>query len=152
MGLWSPFNFPLRTWSLHCQPVPLTENEQPRYSFHRLSPIASISVGLKWLSRPSSKEANKAFGFDICGAGFPPSALLSTTAEQIYQRIQSHVKQGETAKRMGKPAVILGAADALVGMAIGIVTGESIGAIIAKGAQRSGCQYRCELWRNQTLQ
>lgn len=99
-----------------------------------------------------SKEANKAFGFDICGAGFPPSALLSTTAEQIYQRIQSHVKQGETAKRMGKPAVILGAADALVGMAIGIVTGESIGAIIAKGAQRSGCQYRCELWRNQTLQ
>jgi hypothetical protein len=109
----------------------------------------------------SSKEANKAFGFDIRGAGLLPirfvidnqspsvariiagqtflidnqgQAWPLLTAEQAYQRIRSHVELGETAKGIGKPAVLLGAAGALAGMAIGIVTGENIGDITARGA------------------
>lgn len=109
----------------------------------------------------SDKEANKAFGFDIRGAGLFPirfvidNQSLSTTrvradqtflidaqgqawplltAEQAYQRVRSHVELGETAKGTGKPAVLLGAAGALAGMAVGIVTGENVGEITAKGA------------------
>lgn len=109
----------------------------------------------------SDKEANQAFGFDIRGAGlFPIRFVIDNqspsmasvradqtflidaqgqawpllTAKQAYQRVQSHVELGETAKATGKPAVLLGAAGALAGLAVGIVTGKSIGGITAKGA------------------
>ncbi|ADJ28444.1 hypothetical protein [Nitrosococcus watsonii] len=109
----------------------------------------------------SNKEANQAFGFDIRGAGlFPIRFVIDNqtpltarvradqtfliddqgqawpllTAEQAYQRVHSHVELGETAKGAGKPAMLLGAAGALAGMAVGIVTGQNIGEITAKGA------------------
>lgn len=119
--------------------------------------------GAKLVARAftSDKAANKAFGFDIRGAGLFPvrfvidNQSLATarvradqtflidsqgqawpllTAEQAYQRVRSHVELGETAKGTSKPAVLLGAAGALAGMAVGIVTGENVGEISAKGA------------------
>lgn len=119
--------------------------------------------GAKVIARAfaSDKEINQAFGFDIRGAGlFPIRFVIDNqspsmaqvradqtflidaqgqawpllTAEQAYQRVQSHVELGETAKAIGKPAVLLGAAGALAGLAVGIVTGGSIGEITAKGA------------------
>ena len=107
------------------------------------------------------REANKALGFDIRGAGLLPvrlvidnqnpgavsvapdqTFLIDTegqawpllTAEQAYQRVKSHVELGETAKSTGKPAVLLGTAGALAGAAIGFLKGGSVGEAAAQGA------------------
>src|ERR671914_864811 len=100
------------------------------------------------------REANKALGFDIQGAGLLPvrlvidnqnpgavsvapdqTFLIDTegrawpllTAEQAYQRVRSHVELGETVKSTGKPAVLLGAAaqGAAMGAAAGAIFGGS---------------------------
>src|SRR5918992_4402356 len=92
------------------------------------------------------REAHKALGFDIRGAGLLPvrlvidnqnpgavsvapdqTFLIDTegqawpllTAEQAYQRVRSHVELGETAKSTGKPAVLLGTAGGPGGAARG---------------------------------
>jgi hypothetical protein len=107
------------------------------------------------------EEANRTFGFDIRGAGLLPVRLVIDnqgredvqvspqqafliddqgqawpllTVEQAYQRIQSHVELGETAKGAGKPAALLGTAGAIAGAAVGIVTGRSVGEAAARGA------------------
>jgi hypothetical protein len=107
------------------------------------------------------REANNAPGFDIRGAGLLPvrlvidnqnpgavsvapdqTFLIDTegqawpllTAEQAYQRVRSHVELGETVKSTGRPAVLLGAAGALAGAAIGFIKGGSVGETAAQGA------------------
>lgn len=119
--------------------------------------------GVKLLARPyvDPKEAEAAFGFDIRGAGLLPvrfvidnqsgknvrvrpaqSFLMDQegqawpllTAEQAYQRVRSHVDLAETTKGAAKPALLLGAAGAVAGFAIGVLTGEDVGEATAKGA------------------
>jgi hypothetical protein len=140
------------TYGERIAPVPFPEAQSDHVDIDGAQVVARAFA--------SDKEANKAFGFDIRGAGlFPIRFVIDNqslsvariiadqtflidsqgqawpllTAEQAYQRIRSHVELGETAKGIGKPAVLLGAAGAIAGMAIGIVTG-NVGDITAKGA------------------
>lgn len=141
------------TYGERVAPVPFPSAQSDHVDINGAKVVARAFAG--------DKEANQAFGFDIRGAGLFPirfvidNQSLSTasvradqtflidtqgqawpllTAEQAYQRIRSHVEIGETAKAIGKPAVLLGAAGALAGMAVGIVTGRNVGEITAKGA------------------
>jgi len=56
------------------------------------------------------------------------------TLEKTYQRTSGHVDLGETAKGAGKPALLMGAAGALAGLAIGVVTGKNVGEAMGTGA------------------
>ncbi|MDL1959682.1 MAG: hypothetical protein LWX01_10055 [Deltaproteobacteria bacterium] len=111
------------------------------------------------------KIAEERFGFDVRGSGLLPVQLVidngSTqkvsinsgqtflidqigqawpllSAEEAYQRVKGHVEMGETAKGTAKPAVLLGAAGALAGFAVGILTNEDIGESVGKGAVLGG--------------
>jgi hypothetical protein len=106
-------------------------------------------------------EARAAFGFDIRGAGllavrfvidnqsgqivkiFPHQTFLIDqqnqawpllTAEQAYQRVTGAVRIGEAVKGTGKSALLLGAAGAIAGFAIGMVAGENLLDTVSKGA------------------
>ena len=54
--------------------------------------------------------------------------------EKTYSRTKNFVDVGETAKGTGKSALLLGAAGAVAGAAIGIVTGNNVGEAMGKGA------------------
>jgi hypothetical protein len=54
--------------------------------------------------------------------------------EKTYQRTSGHVDIGETAKGAGKPALLMGAAGALAGLAVGVVTGQNVGEAMGTGA------------------
>jgi hypothetical protein len=54
--------------------------------------------------------------------------------EKTYARTKKFVDIGETAKGTAKPALLLGAAGAVAGLAIGIVSGNNIGETMGKGA------------------
>lgn len=56
------------------------------------------------------------------------------TLEKTYQRTSGHVDLGETAKGAGKPALLMGAAGALAGLAVGVVTGKNVGEAMGTGA------------------
>ncbi len=73
-------------------------------------------------------DPNQTFLIDEQGQAWP---LL--TAEQAYKRVSSSVEVGETLKGAAKPAILLGAAGAVAGFAIGVLT-KNIGEGIAKGA------------------
>lgn len=141
------------TYGERVAPVPLPEAQ-----------AAHVEVdGAKILAQDfaNNREAEKAFGFDIRGAGLLPVRLVIDnqspgevrvdpkqtflidsqgqawpllSAEQAYQRVKSYVELGETAKGIGKPALLLGAAGAIAGAAIGIVAGHDIGEIVGKSA------------------
>ena len=106
-------------------------------------------------------SAEDVFGFDIRNAGLLPvrfvidnqsdgmlevdprqtflideqgQAWPLLTSDQAYKRVSSTVEIGETLKGAATPSVLLGAAGAVAGFAIGVLTGENIGETIAKGA------------------
>ncbi len=54
--------------------------------------------------------------------------------EKTYARTHKYVQVGETAKGAVTPALLLGAAGAVAGLAIGIVSGNNIGETMGKGA------------------
>lgn len=54
--------------------------------------------------------------------------------EKTYERTHKYVQVGETAKGAVTPALLLGAAGAVAGLAIGIVSGNNIGEAMGKGA------------------
>ncbi|MFA7384193.1 MAG: hypothetical protein WC001_12165 [Desulfurivibrionaceae bacterium] len=54
--------------------------------------------------------------------------------EKTYQRTAGHVDLGETVKGAGKPALLMGAAGALAGLAVGVVTGQNVGEAMGTGA------------------
>ena len=54
--------------------------------------------------------------------------------ERAHARAKGQVEVGETVRETGKPALLLGAAGAVVGAAFGLVTGENVGAAAGKGA------------------
>lgn len=73
-------------------------------------------------------DASQTFLIDREGNAWP---LLS--ADQAYERMQDEVEFTESIKGAGKPAALLGVAGALVGAAIGIVSGENVGDAALKG-------------------
>ena len=74
-------------------------------------------------------DPRQTFLIDEQGQAWP---LLTST--QAYKRVSSSVELGETFKGAAKPSVLLGAAGAVAGFAIGVLTGNNIGEAIAKGA------------------
>lgn len=106
-------------------------------------------------------QARHSFGFDARRAGLLPvqvtfqndsgqSVLVETdqtflldrerrawpvlSQDRAHERAKGHVEVGETVKATAKPALLLGAAGAVVGAAFGLVTGENIGMAAGKGA------------------
>lgn len=119
------------------------------------------NVGLYAEAYLQQDAAERAFGFDIRGAGVLPvrfvldnqsqgnveirgdqtflidaenQAWPLLSYDQAYRRVNEHVELGETAKGAAKPAVLLAATGALVGAAVGVVTGDSAGEGAARGA------------------
>ncbi|MCK4839674.1 MAG: hypothetical protein KAS94_12805 [Desulfobulbaceae bacterium] len=107
------------------------------------------------------KEAADAYGFDIRKAGLLPvqitfqndggrpvkinptqtflvdhanNAWPILSTEKTYQRTSKYVKIGESAKGATTPAILMGAAGAVAGLAIGIVSGNNLGETMGKGA------------------
>ncbi|MEM7304519.1 MAG: hypothetical protein AAF372_03205, partial [Pseudomonadota bacterium] len=105
--------------------------------------------------------AEKAFGFDIRGAGLLPVRFVidnqSTTDanitreqtflidkqnqawplltyDQAFKRVNESVELGEIAKGSVKPGVLAAATGALIGAAIGVVSGGSVGDAAGAGA------------------
>ncbi|MCD4755041.1 MAG: hypothetical protein K8R75_04470 [Deltaproteobacteria bacterium] len=138
-------------------PVPLP-GAQPEH-------VTVNGVEMLAVAFPDAKTAEDRFGFDVRGSGLLPVQLVidnqSTqkvsinsgqtflidqsgqawpllSAEEAYQRVKGHVEMGETAKGTVKPAVLLGAAGALAGFAIGIISGQDIGECVGKGAVLGG--------------
>lgn len=58
--------------------------------------------------------------------------------ERAHERTKGHVEVTETARESGRPALLLGAAGAVVGAAFGLVTGENVGTAAGKGAVIGG--------------
>lgn len=109
--------------------------------------------------------AERAFGFDIRGAGLLPvqfvvdngsgaamrlqpaqtflldeagNAWPVLSAERASERVRASVEVGETFAGAAKPAFLLGAAGAAVGFAVGVVSGEDVGTAARKGAAVGG--------------
>lgn len=118
-------------------------------------------VGLYAEAYLEPAAAEKAFGFDIRGAGVVPvrfvldnqsegdieirgdqtflidadkQAWPLLTYDQAYRRVNRHVELGETVKGAAKPAVLLAATGALVGAAAGVVSGDSAAEGAGRGA------------------
>ena len=138
-------------------PVPLP-GAQPEH-------VTVNGVEMLAVAFPDAKTAEDRFGFDVRGSGLLPVQLVIDnqgtqkvsinsgqtflidqsgqawpllSAEEAYQRVKGHVEMGETAKGTVKPAVLLGAAGALAGFAIGIISGQDIGECVGKGAVLGG--------------
>ncbi len=80
-------------------------------------------------SRDVSVNPNQTFLIDEESNAWP---LLSK--EKTYRRTKNYVDVGETAKGTGKSALLLGAAGAIAGAAIGIVSGNNVGETMGQGA------------------
>lgn len=107
------------------------------------------------------EAAEKAFGFDIRKAGILPvqvtfqndghrrarvkakqtflidrdkNAWPVLDARETYARTKKFVEIGETVKGTATPALLLGAAGAVAGAAIGIISGQNVGEMAGKGA------------------
>ena len=138
-------------------PVPLP-GAQPEH-------VTVNGVEMLAVAFPDAKTAEERFGFDVRGSGLLPVQLVIDnqgtqkvsinsgqtflidqsrqawpllSAEEAYQRVKGHVEMGETAKGTVKPAVLLGAAGALAGFAVGIISGQDIGECVGKGAVLGG--------------
>jgi len=119
--------------------------------------------GVKLVARPyvDQKEAKQVFGFDIRGAGLLPvrfvidnqsgevvqvvpgqtllidadgNAWPLLSSDQAYRRVKGKVEVGETFLGAAKPATLLGAAGAVAGFAVGVLTGENLAEAAGKGA------------------
>ncbi|MBN1382604.1 MAG: hypothetical protein JXA41_13110 [Deltaproteobacteria bacterium] len=107
------------------------------------------------------KEAGEAFGFDVRGAGLLPvqvifdnkgnhpieinarqtflvddeSNLWPILNEQlVYDRLTGKTELGRVVPEAGKSGMLMGAAGAIIGAAIGIVSGHNVGDAAMKGA------------------
>ena len=107
------------------------------------------------------EEAKSAFGFDIRGAGILPVQIIFDNkgghpleivskqtflmdignnlwpimdANLAYDRIQKKTELGKVAPEGGKAGLLAGTAGAIIGAAIGIVSGHNVGDAAMKGA------------------
>lgn len=108
-----------------------------------------------------AKEAKSAFGFDIIGAGILPVQIIFDNkgehpleivsdrtflvdaedklwpiidANMAYDRIEKKTELGNVAPEGGKAGLLAGTAGAIIGAAIGIVSGHNVGDAALKGA------------------
>lgn len=139
-------------------PVPLPE---------RSANMVVVGGGLKVAARAfvDGAEAKEFFGFDIRQAGLLPvqvtlqndsgqtvelkpeqtflvdlkeNAWPVNSLERTYQRTRGYTEVGDTMAGAGKPAFLLGAAGAVVGLAVAIVSGENVGKAMGQGAALGG--------------
>ncbi|MBW2091864.1 MAG: hypothetical protein JRI34_07045, partial [Deltaproteobacteria bacterium] len=109
----------------------------------------------------NQEEAQKAFGFDILGAGLlpvqvivdnkgshtfeliPEQTLLRDAdnnmwnllpAQKAYERVNKSDQLARMGKTGAKSAALTGAAGAIIGFAIGVISGQDIAETTAKGA------------------
>lgn len=138
-------------------PIPAPDSQQSRVEVAGVKFVANSYL--------DAEASERAFGFDVRGAGLLPIMVVVDnqsgsdvqilgsqtflidaqeqawpllSARQANQRVASHVEVGETAKGAGKPALLLGAAGALAGAAIGVVTGENVAEAAGRGAVLGG--------------
>lgn len=79
--------------------------------------------------RPVKINPTQTFLLDNDNNAWPILAL-----EKSYERTSKYVKIGESAKGATTPAILMGAAGAVAGLAIGIVSGNNVGEMMGKGA------------------
>ncbi|MBA1145601.1 hypothetical protein H0Z60_00875 [Ectothiorhodospiraceae bacterium WFHF3C12] len=145
------------TYGERVAPVPL-----PAEQTDAVTVEGAVLLGRSY-AEPTAAE--RAFGFDIRGAGLLPvqfvvdngsgaplrlepaqtfllddagNAWPVLSAERASERVRANVEVGETFAGAAKPAFLLGAAGAAVGFAIGVITGEDVGAATRKGAAAGG--------------
>jgi hypothetical protein len=141
------------TYGDRVAPVPL-----PALSVGRVDVKGAQVVATSYLEE---KNAKAVFGFDIRGAGLLPVRLVIDnqsgkmvslqpqqtflidnigqawpllSSDQAYRRVSSDVEIGETLKGVVKPSVLMGAAGAVAGFAIGVISGQNLADTTAKGA------------------
>lgn len=139
------------------QPIKLPSASRNSVSINGLQ-IAAVAF-------EDQQTAKEAFGFDIRGAGLLPVQLVFqnegekpvtllpeqtfmidsqnqawpiNSLDRTYKRVEKHAEIGETVAGTAKPALLLGAAGAIAGLAVGIVTGENVGEAMGKGAVIGG--------------
>jgi hypothetical protein len=126
--------------------------------------IGSIDIkGARIAATPyvNEKRAKSVFGYDVREMGLLPVRLVIDnqskeeinlqpqqtflidnqgqawpllTTDQAYRRISEDVEIGETLKGAMRPSVLMGAAGALAGLAIGVISGSNLGDTTGKGA------------------
>lgn len=138
-------------------PFKLPENTQNAVSFQGAT-IAARSFN-------TVKEAREVFGFDIRGVGIlPVQVVFDNTSNHslviipsqtflidedsnvwpileqnlAYDRISKATEMGRIFPEAAKSGLLLGAAGAVIGAAIGIVTGTNVGEALGKGAAIGG--------------
>ncbi len=141
------------TYGERVAPVTLPESS-PRHV-----DVAGAKVVANAFAEPA--QAKKALGFDARGAGLLPvrfvldnkssgtvrlrpdqtfliddqgQAWPVLTADQAHKRVRAHVGVGETVKGAGETTVLGGAAGAVAGFAIGVLSGGDVAESIGKGA------------------
>ncbi len=134
-------------------PVPLPESRADAVDVDGAKLIAQAYV--------DPDQAKAALGFDARGAGLLPvrfvvdnksgktvsvdpsqtflvdnqgNAWPLLTSDQAYQRVKSNVSVGSTLSGGAKSSVLLGAAGAVAGFAVGVLTGQNIAETAGKGA------------------
>lgn len=141
------------TYGERVAPIPLPEAQADHVEVE----------GVKLVARPyvDKREAKEVFGFDIRGAGLLPvrfvidnqssgtvqvvpgqtllidvdgNAWPLLSSDQAYRRVKGKVEMGETFLGAAKPATLLGAAGAVAGFAVGVLTGENLAEATSKGA------------------
>lgn len=82
---------------------------------------------------PVVVDTAQTFLLDRAGQAWPVLSL-----ERAHARAKSQVEVTETVRETGKPALLMGAAGAVVGAAFALVTGENVGTAAGKGAVIGG--------------
>ena len=145
------------TYGEKVAPVPLPE----------ASPQAVTVEGARVVAQAymDPAQAQQALGFDARGAGLIPvrfvidngsdgvvrlrpdqtflldregNAWPLLTSEQAYKRVRAHVGAGETITGAGESTLLGGAAGAVAGLAIGVLTGQDVAETVGKGAVVGG--------------
>ncbi len=138
-------------------PVPLPALQNDHVNIEGILLVARAYV--------NEDAAENAFGFNIRGAGLLPIKVVVDnqsgesirllgqqtflidddgqawpllTARQANERVKNRVQIVETALGTGTSSVLLGTAGALVGLAIGVLTGENLGTAAMTGAVLGG--------------
>lgn len=149
--------FACSTYSDRVTPVPLPLLQNDHINVDGVLLVARAYV--------NTDVAKTAFGFDIRSAGLLPvkvvidnqsgdvvnlqgqhSFLLDQkgqawpllTARQANKRVKNQVETAETVLGTGMPAILMGAAGAVAGLAIGVLTGDNLGEAAMKGAVLGG--------------
>jgi len=145
------------TYGERVAPVPLPETSPQAITVDGAQVVAKAYL--------DPEQAEQALGFDARGAGLLPvrfvidngsgdvvrlrpeqtflldnqgNAWPLLTSEQAYKRVRAHVGAGETISGAGESTLLGGAAGAVAGLAIGVLTGRNVAETVGKGAVVGG--------------